>query len=107
MAELLAPAGTFDKMVAAFNYGADAVYFAGKRFGLRAFAGNFDDEEIEKAVEYAHARGKKVYITINIIAHDSNFEGLEEYLHFLKKRVWMLLLWQMLALQCLLSNTQI
>jgi putative protease len=85
MAELLAPAGTFDKMVAAFNYGADAVYFAGKRFGLRAFAGNFDDEEIEKAVEYAHARGKKVYITINIIAHDSDFEGLEEYLHFLEK----------------------
>ena len=48
--ELLAPAGTYEKMVTAFKFGADAVYFAGKKFGLRAFAGNFDDNEIETAV---------------------------------------------------------
>ena len=85
MTELLSPAGTYEKMVTAFEYGADAVYFAGKRFGLRAFAGNFSDEEIIKASEYAHNLGKKVYVTINIIAHESDFTGLEEYLHFLEQ----------------------
>ena len=83
--ELLAPAGTYEKMKAAFRFGADAVYFAGKKFGLRAFAGNFDDKEIETAVEYAHARGKKVYITINILAHENDFEGLPEYVKYLEK----------------------
>ena len=83
--ELLAPAGTYEKMVTAFKFGADAVYFAGKKFGLRAFAGNFDDNEIETAVEYAHKRGKKVYITINILAHEDDFDGLEEYLLYLDK----------------------
>ena len=81
--ELLAPAGTYEKMVTAFRFGADAVYFAGKKFGLRAFAGNFDDKEIETAVEYAHKLGKKVYITINILAHEGDFEGLEEYVKYL------------------------
>lgn len=85
MSELLSPAGTFEKMVTAFNFGADAVYFAGKKFGLRAFAGNFDDDEIEKATKYAHMLGKKVYITLNIIAHESDFDGLKEYLQFLEK----------------------
>ena len=65
MIELLAPAGNYEKMVTAFTYGADAVYMAGKKFGLRAFAGNFDNEEMEKAVKYAHALGKKVYITFS------------------------------------------
>lgn len=83
--ELLAPAGTYEKMVTAFRFGADAVYFAGKKFGLRAFAGNFDDKEIETAVEYAHARGKKVYITINILAHENDFQGLPEYVQYLEK----------------------
>lgn len=83
--ELLAPAGTYEKMVTAFKFGADAVYFAGKKFGLRAFAGNFDDKEIETAVNYAHERGKKVYITINILAHENDFDGLEEYLKYLEK----------------------
>lgn len=78
--ELLSPAGTFEKMVVAFNYGADAVYLSGQRFGLRAFAGNFSDDELEKAVNYAHSINKKVYVTINIIAHDSDFQGLDEYL---------------------------
>lgn len=82
--ELLAPAGNFEKFLTALHFGADAVYLAGGRFGLRAFAGNFTNEEIEKAVEIAHERGKKVYITLNIIAHDKDFEGLKEYLKFLE-----------------------
>lgn len=82
--ELLAPAGNFEKFLTALHFGADAVYLAGGRFGLRAFAGNFTNEEIEKAVEIAHKRGKKVYITLNIIAHDKDFEGLKDYLKFLE-----------------------
>ncbi len=85
MAELLAPAGTFEKMETAFRFGADAVYFAGKKFGLRAFAGNFTDNEIEDATRYAHSLGKKVYITINILAHENDFDGLKEYLDELVK----------------------
>lgn len=80
MLELLAPAGTFEKMQTAFRFGADAVYFAGKKFGLRAFAGNFTNDEIKQACDYAHAIGKKVYITINILAHEGDFDGLKEYL---------------------------
>ncbi len=85
MAELLAPAGTFEKMETAFRFGADAVYFAGKKFGLRAFAGNFSDNEIQKATTYAHSLGKKVFITINILAHEEDFDGLKEYLDELVK----------------------
>ena len=85
MAELLAPAGTFEKMETAFRFGADAVYFAGKKFGLRAFAGNFSDNEIMEATTYAHSIGKKVYITINIMAHEGDFIGLKEYLDELVK----------------------
>ena len=83
--ELLAPAGTYKKMITAFQFGADAVYFAGKKFGLRAFAGNFEEDEIEKAVIYAHERNKKVYITINILAHEDDFEGLADYVKYLEK----------------------
>ena len=85
MVELLAPAGNFEKMQTAFNYGADAVYMAGKKFGLRAFAGNFELEEMENAVSYAHNLGKKVYITLNILAHEGDFDGLKEYVQFLEK----------------------
>ena len=66
MLELLAPAGNMEKLKVAFRYGADACYMAGKKFGLRAFAGNFDNDELERAVTYAHELGKKVYITLNI-----------------------------------------
>lgn len=85
MVELLAPAGNYEKMVTAFRYGADAVYMAGKKFGLRAFAGNFDNDEIEKAVEYAHSLNKKVYITLNILAHEGDFDELKEYVQYLEK----------------------
>ena len=85
MIELLAPAGNYEKMVTAFKYGADAVYMAGKKFGLRAFAGNFDNDEMEKAVEYAHSIGKKVYITLNILAHEGDFEDLGDYVKYLEQ----------------------
>lgn len=85
MVELLAPAGNYEKMVTAFRYGADAVYMAGKKFGLRAFAGNFDNDEIEKAVEYAHSLNKKVYITLNILAHEGDFAELKDYVQYLER----------------------
>ena len=81
--ELLAPAGNFDKLVTAVHFGADAVYFAGKMYGLRAFAGNFKDEEIVKAMEFLHANGKKGYITLNIVANDSDFKNIDKYLNLL------------------------
>lgn len=81
--ELLAPAGNFDKLITAVHFGADAVYFAGKKMGLRAFAGNFTEEEIFKAMSYLHERGKKGYITLNIVAKDSDYEGIDEYLQVL------------------------
>ncbi len=82
--ELLAPAGNYEKFLTALHFGADAVYLAGNRFGLRAFAGNFSDEEIVKATKLAHSLNKKVYVTLNIIAHDADFEGLKDYLLFLQ-----------------------
>lgn len=84
MIELLAPAGNYEKMVTAFTYGADAVYMAGKKFGLRAFAGNFDNDEMERAIKYAHSIGKKVYITLNILAHEGDFEDLGDYVKYLE-----------------------
>lgn len=81
--ELLAPVGDKNKLQLAIHYGADAVYLASKRFGLRTFAGNFDYDELKWAVEYVHNAGKKIYITINILAHDSDFDGLDEYVKML------------------------
>jgi len=78
--ELLAPAGSFEKLVTAVHYGADAVYLSGKRFGLRARAVNFDDGQISQAVAYAHAHDVKVYVTVNIFAHNADFSGLDRYL---------------------------
>lgn len=81
--EILAPAGTLEKLQMAVIYGADAVYFAGPQFGLRAGAKNFDYNDIVEAVRFCHERNVKAYITVNIIAHDKHFEGLEEYIEFL------------------------
>ncbi|OHW63000.1 putative protease YdcP precursor [Andreesenia angusta] len=78
--ELLAPAGDLEKLKMAIQYGADAVYLGGEEFGLRAFAKNFDIEEIKAGVVYAHERDKKVYVTLNIIPHNDDLNGLEEYL---------------------------
>lgn len=82
--ELLAPAGTFEKLVTAVHYGADAVYLAGRRLSLRARAGNFAGEELRQAVHYAHQRAVRVYVTVNIFAHNADFAGLEDYLRFLR-----------------------
>jgi len=81
--ELLAPAGSFEKLVTAIHYGADAVYCAGKRYGLRARAANFSEEGLEEAVDYAHAHRVKLYVAVNILAHDRDLAGLDEYLAFL------------------------
>lgn len=83
--ELLAPAGNMEKLKTAFHFGADAVYLAGKRFGLRAFADNFTDEEIAEAVSYAHSLNKKVYVTVNIFASNADFDGLADYLKVLEQ----------------------
>lgn len=82
--ELLAPAGNMEKLKMALLYGADAVYLAGKAFGLRAYGGNFDRDELKQAVSYAHSMGKKVYVTVNIIPRNEDLEGLDEYVAYLE-----------------------
>ncbi|PID76891.1 MAG: peptidase U32 [Deltaproteobacteria bacterium] len=78
--ELLAPAGNLEKLVTAVHYGADAVYLGGKSFSLRARAGNFSRQEMAQGIEHAHRHGVKVYVTVNIFAHNRDFDGLEDYL---------------------------
>lgn len=78
--ELLAPAGNLEKLKAAINFGADAVYLGGSKLNLRAFADNFTNEQLKEGVEFAHSRGKKVYVTLNVFPHNEDLEGLEEYL---------------------------
>lgn len=81
--ELLAPAGNFSKLKTAVYYGAGAVYIGGKSFSLRALSDNFTDEEIARAVEYAHGKNVKVYVTVNIFAKNSDFDKAKEYFKFL------------------------
>lgn len=81
--ELLAPAGTWDALVAAVERGADAVYLGGKAFNARQFAGNLDDEEMKRAAEYAHLRGVRLYVTVNTLVADSELEELAGYLRYL------------------------
>ncbi len=78
--ELLAPAGNLEKLKTAINFGADAVYLGGSRLNLRAFADNFTDEELQEGIKYAHDRGRKVHVTINVFPRNEDFNGLEEYL---------------------------
>src|SRR3712207_3161401 len=78
--EILAPAGNLEKLKTAIMFGADAVYLGGSKLNLRAFADNFTDDELKEGIEFAHARGKKVYVTLNVFPHNSDLEGLEEYL---------------------------
>ena len=78
--ELLAPAGDREKLEMALHYGADAVYLAGKQYGLRAFAGNFDPDGMKEAVEMSHAHGAAVYVTVNVLPHESELPCLPEYL---------------------------
>lgn len=83
--ELLAPAGNFEKLKTALRFGADAVYLGGKDFSLRSFSDNFTRDEMHEAVEYAHMRGKKVYVTVNIFAKNSDFKELGGYFSFLQE----------------------
>ena len=83
--ELLSPAGNFEKLRAAFLYGADAVYLASKKFGMRAAAQNFTDKEISEAIDYAHSLGKKVYIAINVMPRGYEYKELRAYLRSLRK----------------------
>ena len=78
--ELLAPAGDREKLEMALHYGADAVYLAGKQYGLRAFAGNFDSDGLAEAVQMSHECGAAVYVTVNVLPHEAELPKLPEYL---------------------------
>ena len=80
MVELLSPAGNMEKLQAALRFGADAVYLAGKNFGMRSAADNFTDEELAAAVASVHERGKKIYLTLNTIPHGAEYPALRAYL---------------------------
>lgn len=82
--ELLAPAGDLEKLMIAIDYGADAVYFGGEMFGLRAGGRNFTISDIREGVDYAHARNKRIYMTVNIFAHNKDILELDNYLKEIK-----------------------
>ena len=82
--ELLLPAGGLDTLVTAVQYGADAVYFGGERFGLRAKADNFSLEDMKQGIEYAHENGVKVYLTVNIFAHNDDIKAVGAYFDEIK-----------------------
>lgn len=83
--ELLIPAGSLEVLKTAVTYGADAVYIGGEAFGLRAKAKNFSNEDMKEGIAFAHARGVKVYITANILAHNEDLAGVEAYFEELKE----------------------
>ena len=78
--EVLAPAGDFERLQAAVKYGADAVYLGATSFGMRANAGNFNEEELRSGVQYAHEHGVRVYLTCNILPTNEEADQLEEFL---------------------------
>lgn len=83
--KILAPAGTMDKLIMAVEYGADEIYFAGKSMGMRAGGKNFSQKELEEGIEYCHKHGRKSNITVNIVPHNDDLIGIEEYLKYLQK----------------------
>lgn len=83
-AELLSPAGNYEKLEAAVLYGADAVYLAGKNFGMRAASTNFDRDELISAVNFCHKNNVKLYVTVNVMPHTSEYPELRTYLKFLE-----------------------
>ena len=83
--ELLIPASSLEVLKTAVMFGADAVYIGGDAFGLRAKAKNFSPEEMKEGIEFAHAHGVKVHVTVNILAHNYDLDGVETYLHELKE----------------------
>lgn len=84
--EILAPAGNFEKLTFAVLYGADAVYVAGKSFGMRAASDNFSNEELIEAVKYCHERNVKLYVTVNIMPREYELSQLPSYLEFLNNQ---------------------
>ena len=80
--EVLAPVGDFERLISAVQYGADAVYLGGKAFGMRATPANFDEEELKRAVEYAHKHGVKVYLTCNTLPRNNEIENFPEYIRY-------------------------
>lgn len=78
--ELLAPAGSLEKLKTAIDFGADAVYIGGSKLNLRAFADNFTNEQIAEGVKYAHDRGRKLYVTMNVFPHNTDLVGVEGYI---------------------------
>ncbi len=83
--ELLSPAGNLTKLKLAVDFGANAVYLGGQRFGLRSAADNFTLEEIRLGVEYAHRKGVKVFVVLNSFLHDEDFVGLDEFIRHLER----------------------
>lgn len=81
--ELLAPAGDFERLKTAIYFGADAVYFAGKNYGLRAYGTNFETMSIKDTMDYIHSHGKRGYVTLNVYARHNDFDGLKEYVQSL------------------------
>ena len=83
--ELLVPASSLEVLKIAVIFGADAVYIGGEAFGLRAKAKNFSHEDMKEGIAFAHAHGVKVYVTVNILAHNYDLPGVREYLTELKE----------------------
>ena len=83
--ELLAPAGSLEKLKAALRYGADAIYFSGDSYSLRAKSKNFNEEDIINAIDYVHSKGKKCYVTVNAFAHNDDFGDMEKYIKNIQK----------------------
>ena len=83
--ELLIPASSLEVLKTAVVFGADAVYIGGEAFGLRAKAKNFSMEDMREGIAFAHAHGAKVHVTVNILAHNDDLPGVEEYLKELKE----------------------
>ena len=83
--ELLAPAGDLERLKIAVLYGADAVYLGGKQFSLRSRASNFDLADIAEGVKFAQAHGAHVHVTVNMLPHEEDMEGLKEYLMELER----------------------
>ena len=83
--ELLVPVGTMESLISAINYGADAVYLGGKKFGARAFASNFSYEELEEATKLCHLYNVKIYITVNTLVYENEIDEVVDYIRYLHK----------------------
>ena len=106
--ELLSPAGGFDKLKVAFLYGADAVYLGGRAFNLRAKSSNFSNQLLKEAVDYAHCRNKKVYVALNILAHDREIKVLPKFVKYLEEiRVDAVIVADLGILDIVLENSNI